>query len=79
MVTVSQTADISVDKKTPPQSCSDTSARARAAYRMCVNILVLVLCLCLSHKCEPGLSDHLTKIPIGSSFSQIAISETSRK
>ena len=44
-----------------------------------MNILVLVLCLCLSHKCEPGLSDHLTKIPIGSSFSQIAISESSRK
>ena len=45
---------------------------------MNILVLVLVLCLCLSHKCEPGLSDHLTKIPIGSSFSQIAISESSR-
>ena len=31
---------------------------------------------CYSGTC---LSDHLTKIPIGSSVSQIAISETSRK
>ena len=28
---------------------------------------------------SPLISDHLTKIPIGSSVSQIAISETSRK